>query len=59
MNKISENILEQTTLNRFESLGWQTASGPDISPDDLEITDFRIRAARKRKGMLLCPKTKK
>ena len=33
MNKISENILEQATLNRFESLGWQTALRPDISPD--------------------------
>lgn len=33
MNKISENIIEQTTLSRFESLGWQTALGLDMSPD--------------------------
>jgi type I restriction enzyme R subunit len=33
MSKTSENTLEQTTLGWFESLGWQTAFGPDISPD--------------------------
>jgi len=33
MNKISETTIEQTTLDWFESLGWQTAFGPDISPD--------------------------
>jgi len=33
MADITENLLEQTALNWFESLGWQTASGPDISPD--------------------------
>ena len=33
MSKTSENTLEQTALNWFESLGWQTAFGPDISPD--------------------------
>ena len=35
MNKTSENTLEQTTLGWFGSLGWQTAFGPDISPDGL------------------------
>jgi len=33
MSRVSENFLEQTTLDWFESLGWQTAFGPDISPD--------------------------
>jgi len=33
MNKTSEFTLEQTTLDWFETLGWQTAFGPDISPD--------------------------
>ncbi|MCD6197537.1 MAG: type I restriction endonuclease subunit R, partial [Deltaproteobacteria bacterium] len=33
MAGITENTLEQTALNWFESLGWQTAFGPDISPD--------------------------
>jgi type I restriction enzyme R subunit len=33
MNKTSETTLEQTALAWFESLGWQTAFGPDISPD--------------------------
>jgi type I restriction enzyme R subunit len=33
MSKTSENALEQTTLDWFESLGWQTAFGPNISPD--------------------------
>jgi len=33
MNKTSETTLEQTALDWFESLGWQTAFGPDISPD--------------------------
>ncbi len=35
MSKTSENTLEQTTLDWFESLGWQTAFGPNISPDGL------------------------
>jgi len=33
MTEISENTLEQTALHWFESLGWQIAFGPDISPD--------------------------
>ena len=33
MKTFTENTLEQTTLGWFESLGWQTAFGPDISPD--------------------------
>jgi len=33
MTTMTENTLEQTTLDWFESLGWQTAFGPDISPD--------------------------
>jgi type I restriction enzyme R subunit len=33
MNKTSETTLEQTALAWFESLGWQIAFGPDISPD--------------------------
>ncbi|MFQ5779283.1 MAG: type I restriction endonuclease subunit R [Nitrospiria bacterium] len=33
MGNITENQLEQTTLDWFKSLGWQTAFGPDISPD--------------------------
>ena len=33
MSGLSENVLEHTTLDWFESLGWQTAFGPDISPD--------------------------
>jgi len=33
MNKTSETTLEQTTLDWFSSLGWQTAFGPDISPE--------------------------
>lgn len=33
MNKTSENALEQTTLEWFSSLGWQTTIGPDIGPD--------------------------
>ncbi len=33
MAGITENTLEQTALGWFESLGWQTAFGPDISPD--------------------------
>lgn len=35
MNKTSETALEQTALDWFESLGWQTAFGPNISPDGL------------------------
>ena len=34
MSKTSENTLEQTTLGWFESLGWQTPFGPDISPGE-------------------------
>jgi type I restriction enzyme R subunit len=30
---LTETILEQTALDWFESLGWKTAFGPDISPD--------------------------
>ncbi len=30
---LTENTLEQTALDWFESLGWKTAFGPDISPD--------------------------
>jgi type I restriction enzyme R subunit len=33
MADITENLLEQTALDWFESLGWQIAFGPDISPD--------------------------
>lgn len=33
MANITETTLEQTTLDWFESLGWQTAFGPDIAPD--------------------------
>jgi type I restriction enzyme R subunit len=33
MNKTTETILEQTALDWFETLGWHTAFGPDISPD--------------------------
>jgi len=33
MNKTSETQLEQTALDWLESLGWQTAFGPDLSPD--------------------------
>jgi len=32
---ITETQLEQTTLDWFESLGWQTAFSPDISPNGL------------------------
>ncbi|MCG2815193.1 MAG: DEAD/DEAH box helicase family protein, partial [Candidatus Aminicenantes bacterium] len=35
MSKTTEDILEQTALEWFESLGWNTAFGPDISPDGL------------------------
>ncbi|MFQ5641093.1 MAG: type I restriction endonuclease subunit R [bacterium] len=35
MSTINENTLEQTSLEWFQSLGWQTAFGPDISPDGL------------------------
>jgi len=35
MSNTSENTLEQTTLSWFESLGWQTAFGPNIRPDCL------------------------
>ena len=30
---VTENTLEQTALDWFKSLGWQTAFGPDISLD--------------------------
>ena len=30
-DKFTESSLEQTALEWFESLGWQTAFGPDIS----------------------------
>ncbi|MFP4642300.1 MAG: type I restriction endonuclease subunit R [Dehalococcoidia bacterium] len=33
MTDITETTLEQTVLDWFQSLGWQTAFGPDISPD--------------------------
>ena len=33
MSKTSETTLELTVLEWFASLGWQTALGPDISPD--------------------------
>ncbi|MCF7707501.1 MAG: type I restriction endonuclease subunit R [Verrucomicrobia bacterium] len=33
MTSLSETTLEQTALDWFESFGWQTAFGPDISPD--------------------------
>jgi type I restriction enzyme R subunit len=33
MSTLTETILEQTVLDWFESLGWKTAFGPDISPD--------------------------
>jgi len=31
--KITESVVEKTALDWFESLGWQTTFGPDISPD--------------------------
>ena len=33
MNKTTETVLERTALDWFQSLGWATAFGPDISPD--------------------------
>jgi len=33
MTTITEKTLEQTALDWFSSLGWDTAFGPDISPD--------------------------
>jgi len=33
MSKTTETTLEQTTLDWFEFLDWQTAFGPDLSPD--------------------------
>ncbi len=33
MSKTSETILEHTALDWFAAIGWQTAFGPDISPD--------------------------
>jgi type I restriction enzyme, R subunit len=33
MSGLTETTLEQPALDWFESLGWQTAFGPDISPD--------------------------
>ncbi|QPM68615.1 type I restriction endonuclease subunit R [Atribacter laminatus] len=35
MTTITETTLEQTALDWFESLGWKTAFGPEISPDGL------------------------
>jgi len=35
LTKLSESMFEQTTLEWFESLGWDTVFGPDISPDGL------------------------
>ena len=32
---INEDTIEQTALSWFQSLGWQTAFGPDFSPDGL------------------------
>ena len=33
MSEINETTLEKTALDWFSSLGWDTAFGPDISPD--------------------------
>lgn len=33
MTSLTENSLEQTALDWFESLGWQADFGPDISPN--------------------------
>ena len=33
MNKTTETVLERTALDWFQSLGWATVFGPDISPD--------------------------
>ena len=33
--KIKVSVIEHITLDWFESLGWKTAFGPDISPDGL------------------------
>ena len=33
MSGLTETTLEQTALDWFETLGWQVAFGPDISPD--------------------------
>jgi len=35
MSSLTETTLEQTALDWFETLGWHTAFGPDISPDGL------------------------
>lgn len=35
MTTITETTLEQTALDWFDSLGWKTAFGPEISPDGL------------------------
>ena len=54
---ISEFSLEQTTLDWFKSLGWQTVFGPDINPDgpdcerdgyDQVVLTGRLRAALER-----------
>ena len=37
MSEINETTLEKTTLDWFSSLGWDTAFGPDISPDGLNF----------------------
>uniref|UniRef100_UPI0025C08504 type I restriction endonuclease subunit R n=1 Tax=Desulfonatronospira sp. TaxID=1962951 RepID=UPI0025C08504 len=53
---LSETTLEQTTLDWFSSLGWQTAFGPDISPEgpacerdsyDQVVLTKRLRAVLK------------
>ncbi len=54
MSKASETTLEQTALDWFTSLGWQTGFGPDISPEgpacardsyDQVVLTGRLRAA--------------
>ena len=42
MSEINETTLEKTTLDWFSSLGWDTAFGPNISPDgpDFERKDY-------------------
>jgi type I restriction enzyme R subunit len=34
--KTKESVIEHTTLDWFQSLGWKTAFGPDISFDGLD-----------------------
>ncbi|MGD9163108.1 MAG: type I restriction endonuclease subunit R [Desulfobacteraceae bacterium] len=42
MSGLTENTLEQTAIDWFLSMGWQTAIGPDLSPDgpDCERIDY-------------------